>query len=71
MLDGGIMTTESEILRKRCDALLTALLGKNLVDNWWKSPNKAFCDDTPEVIFAVAPRTVYNYLMKYYDAGGT
>lgn len=71
MLEVGIMTTESEILRKRCDALLTALMGKNLVDNWWKSPNKAFCGDTPEVIFSVAPRTVYNYLMKYYDAGGS
>lgn len=65
------MIDESVILRKRCDALLTALIGENLVDKWWKSPNKAFTDATPEVFFSVAPRTVYNYLMKHYEAGGS
>ena len=59
-------------LRFRCNTLLTALLGnKDLVEQWWKSPNKAFCMDTPEEIFSVAPKTVYNYLMTFYDAGGS
>ena len=53
-----------DLLRQRCDALLVALLGKDLASNWWTNPNKAFAGDTPEVIFSVAPNTVYNYLMK-------
>jgi hypothetical protein len=53
-----------DLLRQRCDALLVAMLGKDLASRWWSNPNKAFADETPEVIFNVAPNTVYAYLLK-------
>ena len=51
-------------MRARCEALITAMVGKELVPKWWNSPNKAFCGDTPEEIYSVAPSAVYAYLMK-------
>lgn len=51
-------------MRARCEALITAMVGKDLVDQWWNSPNKAFGGDTPEQIYSVAPSAVYAYLMK-------
>lgn len=53
-----------ENMRARCEALITAMVGRDLVDQWWNSPNKAFCGDTPEQIYSVAPSAVYAYLMK-------
>lgn len=53
-----------ELMRKRCDALITAMVGKDLVEQWWNGPNKAFGGDTPEQIYSVAPSIVYAYLMK-------
>lgn len=58
-----------EVMRKRCEALLTALVGKDLVGDWWNSPNKAFCGDTPEQIYSVAPTVVYRYLMYNTERG--
>ena len=51
-------------MRKRCEALITAMVGAELVSKWWNSPNRAFGDDTPEQIYSVAPSAVYAYLMK-------
>lgn len=51
-------------MRARCEALVIAMVGAELAPRWWTSPNRAFCDDTPEQIYSVAPRAVYAYLMK-------
>jgi hypothetical protein len=51
-------------MRKRCEALVTAMVGKELAEKWWNDPNKAFCGDTPEQIYSVAPSAVYAHLMK-------
>ena len=51
-------------MRKRCEALVTAMVGKELAEKWWTGPNKAFGGDTPEQIYSVAPSAVYAYLMK-------
>ena len=32
----------NESLRKRCNALLTVIVGEDYVDQWWDSPNKIF-----------------------------
>lgn len=53
-----------ENMRGRCEALVTAMVGKELTEKWWNSPNKAFGGDTPEQIYSVAPSAVYAYLMK-------
>jgi hypothetical protein len=54
-----------ENLKLRCDALLTALVGKNLVDDWWNRPNKGFDLQTPIAVFEQNPERVYNYLMRF------
>lgn len=50
--------------KQQCDALLLALVGENLKEQWWKTPNKAFNLSTPEEIFENAPDTVFEYLMR-------
>jgi hypothetical protein len=55
----------SEILRNRCNTLLTAVVGKDYVDAWWDSPNKRFDGETPRKIFDIEPNRVYNYLMEF------
>jgi len=50
-------------LRSQCDVLITAMVGKDLVDRWWNGSNKAFDGKSPEVIFATEPKTVYAYLI--------
>ena len=56
------MTPEN--MRARCEALVIAMVGKELAPKWWNSPNKAFGGDTPEQIYSVAPSAVYAYLMR-------
>ena len=51
-------------MRARCEALVTAMVGQELADKWWNGANKAFCGDTPEQIYSVAPSSVYAYLMR-------
>ena len=51
-------------MRKRCEALITAMVGAELAPKWWTGPNKAFGGDTPEQIYSVSPSSVYAYLMK-------
>ena len=53
-----------ENMRARCEALVTAMVGKNLSEQWWTGSNKAFGGHTPEQIYSVAPSAVYAYLMK-------
>ena len=54
-----------------CDRLIEALVGKDLIGRWWASPNKAFENRTPAVVFEEDPRAVYEYLMWHaYGAGG-
>lgn len=57
--------TDNEKMRARCEALITAMVGADLVAKWWSSPNKAFGGDTPEQLYSVAPSAVYAYLIKY------
>lgn len=51
------------VMRKRCDALLIAMLGKNLAPQWWHSRNKAFDGKTPEEHWKENPKDVYDYVM--------
>ena len=57
-------------MRARCEALITAMVGRDLVDQWWNSPNKAFCGDTPEQIYSSNVQHAYdvknfqNYMTK-------
>jgi hypothetical protein len=44
--------------------MLVGLVGRNLVEDWWKSYNKAF-DKTPTEQFAEDPMVVYGYLVKH------
>lgn len=51
-------------MRARCEALVIAMVGREMADKWWNGPNRAFGGDTPEQIYSVAPSAVYAYLMK-------
>ena len=55
---------DSVRMRKRCEALVTAMVGSEMAPKWWTGPNRAFGGDTPEQIYSVAPSAVYAYLMK-------
>jgi hypothetical protein len=55
-----------EIMRKRSEVLVIALVGKALSEKWWNSHNKAF-DMTPEEKWKEEPEVVYNYLMFHAD----
>ena len=50
-------------LKRKCDLLLQAMVGPNLVNKWWQSPNKAFDMKTAQEQFDIDPEVVYNYLM--------
>jgi len=51
------------VRRQRCNTLVIALVGKQLAQQWWTSPNKRFNGATPETTYQVAPDGVYQYLM--------
>lgn len=59
----------SEVLRNRCNELVTALVGKEYADEWWDSPNKIFDGETPRKTFDSEPNLVYNYLMDMTEGG--
>lgn len=60
------MTLSTENMYKRSQLLLWALLGnKNLCEQWWNSPNKAFDMQTPKEMWDKDPEQVYGYLMHY------
>ena len=58
------IATDPVRMRKRCESLVVAMVGKELEQQWWNGSNKAFCGDTPEQMYSVAPSVVYAYLMK-------
>jgi hypothetical protein len=51
-----------EVYRQRSEALVIALVGKELATKWWTSYNKAF-KHTPEAQWELDYRVVYDYLM--------
>lgn len=55
----------NKVLRARSQALVVALVGKNLAQSWWTSPNKAFEGQTPLEQFEKNPERVYSYLMNF------
>ena len=58
------IATDSSIMRKRCEVLVIAMVGKELAEKWWTGSNRAFNGATPEQIYSVTPSVVYAYLMK-------
>jgi hypothetical protein len=57
----------NRVLRARSEALVIALVGKNLALDWWASANKAFEGQTPLEQFDRNPERVYSYLMQSAD----
>lgn len=56
-------------MKLRSTALITAMVGKDLVDAWWASPNKAFGNITPNEQWLNDPDSVYMYLMQHAYGG--
>jgi hypothetical protein len=55
-----------QLLKKRCNDLLLALVGSELLrEVWWTSANKGFDDQTPADVFEKNPLAVYNYICHY------
>lgn len=49
------------------DEILLSLLGsRELVDNWWNSPNEHFKLDTPQQVWATDPKAVAAYILDHY-----
>lgn len=44
------------------DKIVTALVGKNMVDDWWNRPNVAFDMYTPADMYEINPDRVASYL---------
>jgi hypothetical protein len=55
-----------ELMKKRCVALVTALVGRAHSDNWWYRHNKHF-NNTPQQVWKTDPAKVYKYLMGSVD----
>jgi hypothetical protein len=49
--------------KQRCQWLITAMVGKDLADVWWSTPNRAFDMRTPAGIWLEDYLKVYKYLM--------
>jgi hypothetical protein len=63
------MTTEQEF-RNIANNLVASMVGPNLVESWWASPNRAFDDRTPEAQWQSGSDAVVNYLMHHAFSGG-
>lgn len=50
--------------KQRCQWLITAMVGKDLAEAWWSSPNKAFDMRTPAGVWVEDYHKVYEYLMR-------
>ena len=72
--DGGYSIGTEEgyehICKKRSVALVIGLVGSDLADDWWNSPNKAFNSRTPAGMWLEDFRQVHNYLMHHAFVGG-
>jgi hypothetical protein len=65
------MTTEQEF-RNIANNLVASMVGPNLVESWWASPNRAFDDLTPEQQWVNGSDQVVFYLMSHaFQGGGT
>lgn len=64
-MDQNTAITREQVLRKRSEMLVIALVGKDLSDNWWNSQNKAFELKTPNEKWKENYETVYSYLMSH------
>lgn len=53
------------LLKQRCDLMLDAMIGHDLVASWWESRNRAFDERTPLQQWEVDYESVYNYLMRH------
>ena len=51
------------IAKQRSIVLVIALVGGELADKWWTTPNKAFDMRTPSGVWIEDYHKVYNYLM--------
>jgi hypothetical protein len=57
--------------KHQCNQLLIGLVGKDMVQKWWASPNRAFNGMTPFVAFENDPDVVRDYLVWHaYCVGG-
>ena len=63
------MNTEQEF-RNIANNLVASMVGADLVDSWWASPNRAFEGRTPEQQWTTGSDAVVNYLMHHAFAGG-
>lgn len=56
--------SDSDLMRARCEALITAMVGQELALQWWNGANRAFAGNTPEQMYSTDPEAVYAYLMR-------
>jgi hypothetical protein len=63
------MNTEQEF-RVIANQLVASIVGADLVESWWNSPNQAFDGRTPETQWQSGSDAVVNYLMHNAFAGG-
>jgi hypothetical protein len=63
------MNTEQEF-RNIANNLVASMVGADLVDSWWISPNQAFDGQTPEQQWTAGSDAVVNYLMHHAFGGG-
>ena len=63
------MNTEQEF-RVIANNLVDSMVGPDLVESWWTSPNLPFDDRSPEVQWQSGSDPVVNYLMHHAYAGG-
>ena len=50
--------------KQRSVALVIAMVGADMADRWWNSPNKAFDGRTPAGQWLIDYESVYRYLMR-------
>jgi hypothetical protein len=62
--------TSEKLFRDTCNKLVQALVGANMAEAWWSSPNQAFDNRTPEQQWTLGSDTVVNYLMHHAFGGG-
>lgn len=55
------------VMKQRAVVLVISMVGKDLADTWWNSPNKAFNGRTPAGMWIEDHESVYNYLMKHIE----
>ena len=54
----------NRVLRARSEALIIAMVGKDLATQWWTGSNRAFEGQTPNEQFEQNAERVYSYLMR-------